>query len=88
MSAAIFSEWYLIAFGRIDPSHTWHGFAILDCGSLLGGVVDPTLPSQGSLTLGWLWPRSRAGESACVLRAFDLSSRGVHIPPEARCRPG
>jgi hypothetical protein len=71
-----------------DLSHTWHGFAILGRDSLLDSAVDSALPSQDSLTLGWLWPRSRVGESACVLRAFDLSSRGVHIPPEVRCRPG
>ena len=71
-----------------DPSHTWHEFAIPEYGSLLGGAVDTALPFQDSLTLGWLWPRSRVGESACVLRAFDLSSRDVHIPLEARCRPG
>lgn len=42
--------------------------------------MDSVPPSQDLLTLGWLWPRSRVRESACVLRAFDLSPQGVHIP--------
>jgi hypothetical protein len=71
-----------------DPSHTWHEFAILECDSLMAALWIQYFPSQDSFTLGWLWPRSRTGESACVLRALDLSSRGVHIPLEARCRPG
>lgn len=70
------------------PSHTWHGFAILESVFFPGGFVDSLPPLQDPLTLGWMWPRSRVGESACVLRAFDLSSRGVHIPPEVRIRPG
>lgn len=70
------------------PSHTWHGFVILEFGFSLGGFVVSIPPLQDLLTLGWMWPRSRVGESACVLRAFDLSSQGVHIPPEARLRPG
>jgi hypothetical protein len=68
-----------------DPSYTWHRSAILERGSLLGSVVDSALPSQESLTLGWLWPRSRVGESTCVLRTLNLSSQGVHILPEVRC---
>lgn len=83
VSAETFSGWYLVAFGL------WL-FAYLAwvCHSRVGlvvdGVVDSASPLQESLTLGWMWPRSRMGESACVLRAFDLSPRGVHIPPEMR----
>ena len=54
----------------------------------MGSVVDSALLFQDSLALGWLWPRSRVGESACVLRAFDLSSRGVHIFPGSEVSTG
>jgi hypothetical protein len=87
VSAETFPGWYSVAFGFQPLAYlAWVCHSRVRFS--LAGVVDSTPPFQDSLTLGWLWPRSRVGESACVLRASDLSSRGVHIPPEVRYRPG
>lgn len=72
VSADNLSGWYLVAFG-LRPFAYLAWVCHSRVGLVVGGVVDSASSLQGSLTLGWMWPRSRMGESACVLRASDLS---------------